>query len=337
MPKSALHHLPAYAALILTAALWGSNGAVARPLADAMGPFTLSVLRWAVVLGFLLPVVWPERMAMVRALRRQLGLLVVYCLLGGALQSGLVYAGLAGSTAIHLGLLNSAIPVLIILITWVWHGRQPRALEGVGLAISLFGVLLILARGEMAALLHLDFGLGDLLMLAGMVNWAFYTIKLKDRPESMSLFAFAFLIALVGNFLAVPAIVTEYLLRGPPQLGTREIASVLYIGAMPTLVAMLLFTYGVERVGAVRAGVFSHFIPVFGTLFAVTVLGEVFHAYHAIGFVLVAGGAILALSHGQARDASPAAAGLFRAGGGGNVTASRPQAGIQAQDFNLKE
>jgi drug/metabolite transporter (DMT)-like permease len=302
MPKSLLQRLCAYGALILTTVLWGSNGTVARPLGEAMGPFTLSVLRWAVVLAVLLPFVWRERAAMARVLRGQLGLMVGFGLLGGALQSGLIYAGLAGSTAIHLGLLNSAIPVLIILISWIWHARRPRALEGLGLAVSLAGVLLILARGDLAALLHLDFGLGDLLMLAGMVNWAFYTIKLRDRPGSLSLFGFAFLLALVGIVLALPAIVAEAVLRGPPQLGPREIASVFYIGLLPTLAAMLLFTYGVERAGAVRAGIFAHFMPVFATLFAVFVLGESFHAYHAAGFVLVAGGALLALSQGQARD-----------------------------------
>ncbi len=302
MSTPTLPHLPAYAALIVTAALWGSNGTVARPLADAMGPFTLSVLRWTVVLVLLLPVVWPERAAMMQIMRRQSGLVVVFCLLGGALQSGLVYAGLAASSAIHLGLLNSAVPVMIIFISWIWHDRQPRPFEGLGLAVSLCGVLLILAHGDMAALLQLDFGLGDLLMLAGMLNWSFYTLKLKDRPQSLSLYAFAFLVALVGSFFALPAIIAEYLLRGPPQLGVREIASVLYIGAAPTLIAMLLYTYGVGRVGAVRAGIFVHFMPVFATLFAVLVLGEAFHPYHGVGFVLVAGGAILALSFGQARD-----------------------------------
>ena len=136
MPKSALHNFTAYGALLLTCALWGSNGTVARPLELVMGPFTLSVLRWLVVVLLLLPVVWHERAAMLHAMRTQGRLLVSFALLSGALQSGLVYAGLAGTTAIHLGLLNSAIPVMIIFITWVWHGRQPRRLETIGLAID---------------------------------------------------------------------------------------------------------------------------------------------------------------------------------------------------------
>ncbi len=305
MSKPAFHNLAAYGALLLTCALWGSNGAVARPLSDAIAPFTLSVLRWVVVLVLLAPVVWPERAAMAKVLRTDLRLIMAFGLLGGAMQSGLIYAGLAGSTAIHLGLLNSAVPVLIVLITWIWHARRPRALESVGLVVSFSGVMLILAHGDLATLLHLDFGAGDLLMLAAMVNWAFHTINLKDRPRSLSLFAFLFLLALVGAFLTLPLVAIEWVMHGAPHFGKRETLSVLYIGALPTLIAMLLFSFGVQRVGAVRAGIFAHFMPVFATLFAVLMLGEVFHLYHAVGFVLVAGGAIVSCLRPDAVVTSP--------------------------------
>jgi drug/metabolite transporter (DMT)-like permease len=303
--RPAFRNLTAYGALLLTCALWGSNGTVARPLFDVIAPFTLSVARWIVVLVLLAPVVWPERAAMARLLRSDLRLFVTFGLLGGAMQSGLIYAGLAGSTAIHLGLLNSAVPVFIMLIAWIWHARQPRGLESLGLAVSFCGVLLILAHGDLQTLLHLDFGAGDLVMLAAMVTWAFHTIKLRDRPKSLSLFAFLFLLALVGSVLALPLVVAEWLQRGVPLLGGREIASVLYIGAMPTLTAMFLFSFSVERIGPVRAGIFAHFMPVFATLFAVTVLGEAFHLYHAAGFVLVAGGAIVSCLRPDAVVPSP--------------------------------
>ena len=81
MPKSALHNFTAYGALLLTCALWGSNGTVARPLELVMGPFTLSVLRWLVVVLLLLPVVWHERAAMLHAMRTQGRLLVSFALL----------------------------------------------------------------------------------------------------------------------------------------------------------------------------------------------------------------------------------------------------------------
>jgi drug/metabolite transporter (DMT)-like permease len=67
----------------------------------------------------------------------------------------------------------------------------------------------------------------------------------------------------------------------------------LYIGAVATLVSAVLFSYGVERVGAVRAGILIHLMAVFSSVFAALFIGEKLYLYHAAGFILVAGGAIL--------------------------------------------
>ena len=283
----------AYAALVCTTALWGSNGVVSRALMDTVPPLVMASARWAVVFVVLLPLVWPERRAIVRSLERDWKLLLALSLLGSAPQSALVYTGLSASTAIHLGLLNSTIPVLIILISWGWYARRPRRLEATGLAFSLAGVLLILAHGDLRALLHLQFNSGDLLMLGAMVIWAIYTLRLKDRPQSLSLFAFVFALSLIGELLTLPFAALQWAQAGGVHLGARELLGLLYIGAGATLVSAVLFSYGIERVGAVRGGILIHLMPVFSSVFAALFIGERLFPYHAAGFVLVAGGAIL--------------------------------------------
>ena len=61
---------PAYAALICTTALWGSNSVVSRALMDTIPPLVMAFARWAVVFVVLLPLVWPERRAIALSLRR---------------------------------------------------------------------------------------------------------------------------------------------------------------------------------------------------------------------------------------------------------------------------
>lgn len=283
----------AYAALICTTAIWGSNGVVSRALMTTIPPLVMASARWAVVFVVLLPLVWPERRAIMRSLRGDWVLLLVLSLLGSAPQSALVYSGLAESTAIHLGLLNSTIPVLIILISWGWYARRPSRLEGIGLAISLVGVLLILAHGDLRSLIHLQFNHGDLLMLAAVAVWAIYTLRLKDRPQTLSLPAFVFVLSLIGELLTLPFAAFQWAQAGGVHLGAREWLGLLYVGAVATLVSALLFSYGVERVGAVRAGILIHLMAVFSSLFAALFIGERLYLYHAAGFVLVAGGAIL--------------------------------------------
>ena len=155
------------------------------------------------------------------------------------------------------------------------------------------GVLLILVHGELRALLQLQFNTGDVVMLCAMLVWAIYTVGLQDRPQSLSLFAFVFVMALMGEALTLPLAALQWMHVGGVHLGVGEWLGLIYIGALATLVSTALFSYGVERVGAVRAGILIHLMPVFSSVFATLFIGERLHIYHAAGFVFVAGGAIL--------------------------------------------
>jgi len=283
----------AYAALVLTAALWGSSAVAARGLLDTLPPVALAYLRWAVVLLLLLPFAWPERAAIVQALRAHPRAYAALTVLGFAPQTCIVYLGLVGSSATLLGLLNSAIPVMIVALLAARRGRRPSPIEIAGLALSLGGVAFILARGDLSALVTLRFSPSDLLLLAAMVVWALYTIKLTERPGTLSMPAFLFIGALLGEVFALPLLIAELVAKGPPSIELAHAFGVFYLGAFPTLLAMLLFGYGLIRVGPVQAGIFTHLVPVFAALFAALILGERLQPFHAAGFVLVAGGAVL--------------------------------------------
>jgi drug/metabolite transporter (DMT)-like permease len=217
----------------------------------------------------------------------------VLALLGFAPQTLIVYSALAHTTAVVVGLLNSTIPVLIVAIAALWYARRPRALEGAGLAISSTGVVIIVAHGDVAGLLAMRFNAADLLAFLSMAVWALYTLQLARRPRDLSLPAFIFVCASMGELAVTPVAVADVLRHGPAALDGRTAIGIAYIGLLPSLGAALLYTFGVMRLGAVRAGIFTHLVPVFSALFATTFLDERLHAFHAVGFVLVAGGAIL--------------------------------------------
>jgi drug/metabolite transporter (DMT)-like permease len=287
----------AYAALVLTVALWASSTVTARGLLDAVHPATLALLRWTVVAACLVPFVWRERAAMLAALRTDLRTYVLIALIGFAPQTWLVYIGLAGSTATTLGLFNSAIPVIIVAVLVLFRGRKLHSLEAVGLALSSLGVLLILARGDFRALLSLRFSPYDLMLLSTSALWALYTIRLSDRPASLRLPAFLFVTVVLGLLFLAPFATAEIALRGWPALPPSTALGIVYLGTLPTLVASLLFAFGVARVGPIHAGMLTHLMPVFTALLAATFLGERLQPFHGAGFLLVAGGALICCLH----------------------------------------
>ncbi len=295
----------AYFALAGTAALWGSSAVVARGMLDSLPPVWLAALRWVAVLALLAPFVWRDRAAIAHALRHDWRGLALFAALGFAPQTLFIYVGLAGTTAINFGLLNSAIPVMIIAIVAVLHRRRPRALETLGLVLSLAGVLVIVARGDLGSLAHLAINPSDLVVLCAMFVWALYTVKLARRASGLQFPSFIFAAGLVGLALILPLVVQQALAQGLPWPTAGEWMGIAYIGAFPTLVATLLFGYGIARVGAVQAGIFTHLVPVFSALFATAWIGERLHLFHAAGFALVAGGALLCCLRGEPMLSSP--------------------------------
>ncbi|MEP6677726.1 MAG: DMT family transporter [Betaproteobacteria bacterium] len=296
----------AYAALVLTVALWASSAVAARGLLYVVSPAALAFLRWTVVVVCLLPFVWRDRAAMLAALRADFRTYAVIALIGFAPQSCLIYLGLTGSTATTLGLFNSAIPVIIVGFLVAFRGRKLKLLEGIGLALSSAGVVLILAHGDPRALLALRFSPYDLLMLAGSGVWALYTIRLSERPAALPIPAFLFLTAGLGLCFLAPIATAEVALRGWPALPASAAFGIGYLGTLPTLVASLLFAFGVARVGAIHAGILTHLMPVFTALLAAMFLGERLQPFHGAGFLLVAGGALICCLHASAVITSPA-------------------------------
>ncbi len=288
-----MRYLP-YLALLGAAALWGSNPVLGRLIGGHVPPITLSWLRWLLALAILVPFTWAQRRAIAAALRVHWRILVPLAMLANVPQSALVYQGLQTTTAVNVGLLNSSIPALILVLGAVFFARSASLLQAAGITLSICGVGVILFQGSIARILALELNRGDLFAFAGMLTWALYTLLLPRRPP-LSLLGFVACMSLVGVVLCAPAVLAEIALAGAPRLNGAALLAILYIAAGPTLAGTLAFSYGAERVDPVHAGVFIHFMPVFASVLAIAVLDEHLHSYHFAGFALVLAGALLAL------------------------------------------
>jgi drug/metabolite transporter (DMT)-like permease len=283
-------------ALTVAAACWGSNPVVARLVIGEVPPLFLSWTRWFLALCFLAPLVWSERRQIAHAIRRSWGVLLTLSLLANVPQSALVYKGLETTTAVNVGLLNSTIPLLIILAGAAFFSRSMVRQELFGILISFAGVLFLLFQGSWEKALSLSLNRGDLFAFGAMVTWAFYTLLLPRRPPELSLLAFVAAMSILGCASTFPAVVAELALVRTPSCDLQTLGALIYIALLPTLAGTLLYSYGAERLGPVRAGVFIHVMPVFATLFAVLLLPDRLRYFHVLGFLLIAGGALFALS-----------------------------------------
>ncbi len=280
-----------YLLLTVTSFFWALNWVIGKAVVGTISPLTLTFVRWAVAVAAMMPFALPAIRANWPAVKRHWRLIAWIGFWGTGLHNAFAYVGLQYTTATNGLMLNSAIPVLIILTGWILYRDTITALQALGVAVSLAGVLAILARGDAAVLAAFSLNRGDLIVLAGMVFWAVYTVLLRRKPPEIPGLALLACCGSVGVLLLAPLAAVELLfLDGHVAFTPGSLAAMLYVGTFPSFVGYVFWNRAVSEVGSNVAGIFVHLMPVFGTLLAWFFLGERLEAYHVVGIALILGG-----------------------------------------------
>ncbi len=286
-------------ALLLTVppVLWAGNAVVGRLVAPLVPPLTLNFLRWALAFALLLPLAW----RLLRAdspLWARIPRFAVLGFLGIGSYNALQYLAVKTSTAVNVTLVASSMPVFMLALGALFFGHRITGRQVIGAALSIAGVLIVMARGDLEHLAQVRSVAGDLYMLLATLGWAVYSWLLTrpgDPAEIRSDWA-AFLMAQLvpgvvwsGLFAAAETSVTAQ----PVQWGTPLLAALAFIAVGPAIVAYRCWGLGVQRVGPNIAGFFSNLTPLFAALFSAAFLGEPPGLYHALAFALIVGGIVV--------------------------------------------
>jgi len=283
----------AYLLVALAALCWSGNHILGRAIAGHVPPFAISTVRWLVPALVLWPFAYRQLRQDWPAIRRHWPVLVFLALTGGTVFGALQYIGLQYTTAINVSVLNSLAPVLIVAAGTLMF-RDTLALRQVlGIAVSLAGVLVIISKSSFDALRALQFNWGDLVILFNMGVWAVYSACLRRRPE-MHWLSFTFVLAAIAGLTTLPFWLWEHANGFVLQPTLTTAAALAYVSVFPSLVAYASWNRGVDLIGANRAGVFLHLIPLYSAVLAGLLLGEAIGLYHVSGFLLILVGVWLA-------------------------------------------
>jgi drug/metabolite transporter (DMT)-like permease len=282
-----------YLLLVLTTLIWAGNAVASRLAVGHISPLALTTMRWVGVCFILLPMLRKPLAEAWPLLRPRWRSILVMGALGFTAFNALMYAAAHSTTAVNITLFQGAIPVLVLLGGVVAFGTRIGAAQALGTALTLVGVVIVAAQGDLAVLQTLAFNIGDLWMLIACAAYAIYTLKLRDRPKVPGL-VFFIAVALAALAISIPLFAYEIAAGQVIWPDARGWAILLYVTLLPSLVSQVFFMRGVELIGPSRAGLFVNLVPVFGAILAVVLLGEPFAAYHAVALGLVLGGIWLA-------------------------------------------
>ena len=279
--------------LAVTALCWAGNQVLGRAVAGDIPPILLSFLRWTGATVLIWPFAWPHLRRDRATIRANWFYLAAFGAIGGGLFNTLQYIGLTHTTALNCLVLNSTAPIFIMMACFAIFRDRISVMQALGTAVSMIGVLAIVSRGDPAVLTTLTFNPGDLLILAAMATNSVYVAYLRRRP-AIHWLSFLFCLFAASSLFNLPWVLWEVASGARMTVTPFTLLAVTYVAIVPSILAYICFTRGVELIGGVRAGVFLHLVPVFGAALAIGLLGEPLGLYHVAALGLILAGVGLA-------------------------------------------
>jgi drug/metabolite transporter (DMT)-like permease len=276
-----------YAKLVLMAAMWGGLFSMGRILAPLLPPFTAGALRFAIASAVLIPLVLVHERHLPPLDRRQLGAILALGFAGVFVFNACFFAGLERISASRAALIIALNPVAVALAMRAIHRERLRGVQWLGIGLALFGVAVVLSRGDLAGLFAGAIGAGDVLVVGAVLGWTTYTLiarRVMGRLSGLALTAYS---AVAGTIMLLAAALLEQPWVALAALPTRGWLAAMYAAVFATVIAFLFFNEGVRRIGPSRTSIFINLVPVFGVAIAASLLGE------PISASLLAGGAMV--------------------------------------------
>ena len=279
----------AYLFLTFTTLFWAGNAVAGRIAVGEVSPMLLITFRWFGTVALLLAIGGVQLRRDWPVLRRRLPYLAAMGVVGFTAFNAFFYLAAHKTTAVNIGILQGAMPVLVLVGSVALFRMRLGVLQVLGVAITIAGVVLVVSRGELAALAALDVNQGDFYMLVASLLYAAYALGLRNRPQVAPL-SFLTVIAAAAALATQPLAAAEGLKGRTVWPGSQGWAVVAYVTVFPSVMAQLFFIKGVGLIGPARAGVFINLVPVFAAILGVAILGEPFHWFHFGALLLVLAG-----------------------------------------------
>lgn len=287
--------LSGYLLLVLAVLMWAGNSTVGRATAaEAIPPMAFNFWRWTAALivfaVFFGRSTWKQRHEILKHWK----FVVVFSVVSVSGFNTVFYFALQKSTALQVSLIQSILPVLILLIGLAVLRERISGRQWWGILFSIGGAALIITRGDMAVLRGLALSEGDIWALGAVFLWAWQAFLMRWKPKSIDIMPFMSAIAFIGVVAMAPLYLWETANVAPMPVTRNSILFVLYVAVMASFIGTTCWNEGTYRAGGAQAGYFGNLFPIFAGTLAIVILGEQPRWYHGAGAVSVVIGIWLA-------------------------------------------
>ncbi|PLY05320.1 MAG: EamA family transporter [Arcobacter sp.] len=286
-----------YILLVLCVLFWSGNFILGRFVNTQIEPIELAFFRWGFVVAFSIPILFfIDIKKVLKIVKENFLFLSFLSFLGITLFNTVLYIALQTTTATNALLINSIIPILILILSFFILKSNITKRQTFGIILSTIGVVFLVLKGDFLNILNISFTKGDLWVIVSSIVWATYSVIVKFKPKNLSHIELFLVIVYLGFIFLIPwYLIQGYSLEHEIQVLEENWYFFLYVSLFASILSFYFWHMGIDTISAEKTGQFTHLMPIFGSILAFIFLGEKLQSYHIIGAILIGIGIYLSL------------------------------------------
>ena len=292
--------------LLFVAFIWGLGWTAGRVIATDFPPITAAWLRYIVAVSlFFLWLHFSKKFKIPTLGEWKRLFFIGFC--STFLYQLFFMFGMKYTAAGDASLMITFNPILTALLAIPFLGEKMTKRLGIGLILSLIGVLILFIYSPNVDIPSSERIIGNFLIIGAAFAWASSTILKKkamvsstsDSDTPLSPLQLTVWSSVIGLFILTPWAGIELLDVGIPNFTNGVIISILFLAVFSTVLSYVWFAEGVKTIGANKATLYVYLIPLFGILSGWILIGEKLGFSLVVAFVLIVGGVAIAQSTHQ--------------------------------------
>jgi len=280
--------------LFFATLFWAGNFIVGKAASiNEVPPISLNFYRWTIAFFILLPFTYKELILKKNYILNNLGIFSILGITAVSIFNAALFYSLQFTQVITGVLMISTVPVMIIFISAILKIERTNIFQLLGVVLSLTGVLFIITKFDLSILINLDFNKGDLSALFAMFSWSLYSALLKKKKYELSQISLLQVVIVFGVIYLFPFYLLDTSLGNTVSLNVPFFLILFYVTLFPGITSFFFWIKGVALIGANRAGIYLHLMPILATILAMLIYKEQIMVYHYIGAIFIISGILL--------------------------------------------
>jgi drug/metabolite transporter (DMT)-like permease len=243
---------------LMTSVLFSGSYIAGKYTTVDLGPLTTTLLRYIIALIFLSGLLVRYKSSALRLRRRDIVPALILGLTGIVGYHYFFFLSLRYTEVANTAIINALSPVLTSLAAALFIHERLSGRNYAGVIIAFVGVLVLLSRGDIDAIVAVHFNKGDLLMLLSVVSWMVYALMIRTMVDRYSGFTLTYYATLFGVVLLLFLAPWEAPLGQIREISRASLLSVLYMGICGSGLGYLLYNLSIREIGPTRTSSFVY-------------------------------------------------------------------------------